>query len=58
MAAMVRPGDTVEPDPLRQESYQVVTRQYAALPLYTDPMFQRLASLGGAVPPTDDPSPR
>ncbi|HZE40308.1 MAG TPA: FGGY-family carbohydrate kinase [Stackebrandtia sp.] len=45
VAAMVRPGDVVEPDPESRERYAALLDVYAGLGDFTDPMFRRMAAL-------------
>ncbi len=43
VAAMVRPGDRVEPDPTAQAAYDEVVAAYAELSRFTDPLWDHLA---------------
>ncbi|WP_435747361.1 FGGY-family carbohydrate kinase [Nocardioides sp. SYSU DS0663] len=46
VAAMVRPGEVLEPDAAASGRYANVVAAYASLTEFTDPMFRRLAALG------------
>jgi xylulokinase len=53
MAAMTRPGQVFEPVRESQDLYAELRSTFAALPEFTDPMFRRIAGLGGSAPRSD-----